>query len=272
MLLPGADYDVAWLRDRVDVVVNLISDVDRSKQALLQAAELVHGLHKPLINAPAKVLLTDRECVSQLLASTPNCYVPLTRRYQGEALLEMGVDLSFPLVVRVAGTHGGDEMERFSNRQAFAAFLRTRPATDFYVSDYVDYRSPDGLFRKYRFIFVGGEILPYHLGIDDKWKVHHISTDMANQPWMQAEEHKFLEHPQAVFGPSAYATLRAIQTIIGLDYFGIDCALDSKGRVVVFEVNASMLVHLRNEAFPYKTVPVLRIKSAFATMLQNKVA
>jgi hypothetical protein len=32
-----------------------------------------------------------------------------------------------------------------------------------------------------------------------------------------------------------------------------------------------MLVHLRNEAFPYKTVPVLRIKSAFATMLQNKV-
>jgi tetratricopeptide (TPR) repeat protein len=110
MLLPGADYDVAWLRDWVDVVVKLISDFDRSKQALLQAAELVHGLHKPLINAPAKVLLTDRECVSQLLASTPNCYVPLTRRYQGEAPLEMGIDLSFPLVVRVAGTHGGDEM------------------------------------------------------------------------------------------------------------------------------------------------------------------
>jgi hypothetical protein len=162
--------------------------------------------------------------------------------------------------------------ERFSNRQAFAAFLRTRPATDYYVSDYVDYRSPDGFFRKYRFIFVGGEILPYHLSIDDKWKVHHISTDMANQPWMQAEEHKFLKLPRAVFGPSAYATLRAIQTIIGLDYFGIDCALDSKGRVVVFEVNASMLVHRRNEAFPYKTVPVFRIKSAFATMLQNKVA
>lgn len=63
---------------------------------------------------------------------------------------------------------------------------------------------------------------------------------MANQPQMQAEEHKLLEHPQAVFGPSAYTTLRAIQTIIGLDYFGIDCALDSKGRVVVFEVSVPL--------------------------------
>jgi tetratricopeptide (TPR) repeat protein len=53
MLLPGADYDVAWLRDRCRCQIDF--RLDRSKQALLQAAELVHGLHKPLINAPAKV-------------------------------------------------------------------------------------------------------------------------------------------------------------------------------------------------------------------------
>ena len=32
------------------------------------------------------------------------------------------------------------------------------------------------------------EILPYHLAIGNDWKVHHLSTDMVNQPWMQREE------------------------------------------------------------------------------------
>ena len=50
-------------------------------------------------------------------------------------------------------------------------------------------------------------------------------------------------------------TIRRCETIrerIGLDYFGIDCGLDASGNLVVFEVNASMLVHDRNDRFPYK--------------------
>jgi hypothetical protein len=37
----------------------------------------------------------------------------------------------------------------------------------------------------------------------------------------------------------------------------------------VFEVNASMLVHERNDDFPYKAPFVLRIKLAFDAMLQK---
>ena len=37
--------------------------------------------------------------------------------------------------------------------------------------------------------------------------------------------------------------LQAIQQRIGLEYFGIDCGMDRSGNLVVFEVNASMLVH-----------------------------
>jgi glutathione synthase/RimK-type ligase-like ATP-grasp enzyme len=63
--------------------------------------------------------------------------------------------------------------------------------------------------------------------------------------------------------------LRAIQQRIGLEFFGIDCGLDRSGNLVVFEVNASMLVHEGNEEFPYKAPFVLRIKLAFDEMLRK---
>jgi len=57
---------------------------------------------------------------------------------------------------------------------------------------------------------------------------------------------------------------------IGLDYFGIDCALDSCGDLLVFEVNASMLVHDDNAEFPYKDPHVRAIKAAFDAMLRAR--
>lgn len=63
--------------------------------------------------------------------------------------------------------------------------------------------------------------------------------------------------------------MREIQARIGLEYFGIDCGLDRLGNLVVFEANASMLVHNRNEEFPYKARFVLRIKTAFDEMLRK---
>ena len=41
------------------------------------------------------------------------------------------------------------------------------------------------------------------------------------------------------------------------------------GNLVVFEVNASMLVHDQNVEFPYKAPFVRRIKSAFDDMLRK---
>jgi hypothetical protein len=93
---------------------------------------------------------------------------------------------------------------------------------------------------------------------------------MADHPWMQREEQAFLEDPASVFDPSHYRVLREIQQRIGLEYFGIDCGLDACGNLVVFEANASMLVHEQNEDFPYKAPFVLRIKSAFDGMLRKR--
>ena len=188
------------------------------------------------------------------------------------ATLEAAATFAMPILVRPAGTHGGDDFEKFDNASDAAAFVTRHPGAEHYLIEYLDYRSADGHFRKYRFIFVGDEILPYHLAIGLDWKLHHDSTDMIDHGWMQREEEGFLNDPTAFFTPSHCQALHAIRQAVDLGYFGIDCGLDATGQLVVFEVNASMLVHQHNENFPYKALFVERIRVAFDAMLEKMAA
>lgn len=268
------EYDVEGLKQDVQVVVNLISDADQAHALLPLVADLAGRFGKPIVNDPGKIQRTTRDAVAAVLEGIPGCRIPkILRQKAGSELaiatLQAALPSSSTVLARPAGTHGGDDFEKIEDPARLIALLAQRADTDRYFIEYIDYRSADGYFRKYRFIFVDGRILPYHLAIADGWKVHHDGTDMADHPWMQREEEAFLKNPAAVFNPSHYQVLEEIQQRIGLEYFGIDCGLDRSGNLVMFEVNASMLVHEQNEEFPYKAPFVLRIKSAFDEMLRK---
>jgi tetratricopeptide (TPR) repeat protein len=273
-LFLGSEYDADALKQGVQVVVNLISDADQAGLLLPLVDDLVGRLGLPTINPPRQIAKTTRDAVSRLLADIPGCRVAKVLRQKAGnelamATLQAELSSTFPILVRPVGTHGGDDFEKIDDPPALAALLAQRPDGDRYLIEYIDYRSADGYFRKYRFIFVDGQILPYHLAIADGWKVHHDNTDMVDHLWMQQEEAAFLNNPAAVFNSDHDRSLRKIRERVGLDYFGIDCGLDRSGNLVVFEVNASMLVHGQNEDFPYKTPFVVRIKSAFDDMLRK---
>jgi tetratricopeptide (TPR) repeat protein len=276
-LFAAREYDVEPMGRDVQVVVNLISDADQAHSLLPLASDLVGRLGKPTINDPRKIQRTTRDAVAELLAGIPGSAIPKALRHKAgadcsETALQAALPFAFPALARPVGTHGGDDFEKIEDGAALAVFLAQHPDIDHYLIEYIDYRSADGLFRKYRFIFVDDQILPYHLAISNDWKVHHVSTDMVNQQWMQQEEEAFLNDPTIVFNSGHYQVLRAIQQRIGLEYFGIDCGLDRSGNLVVFEVNASMLVHERNDDFPYKAPFVIRIKTAFDAMLRKFAA
>jgi tetratricopeptide (TPR) repeat protein len=269
----GRGYDIEALRQSADVVFNLISDADQAQSVFPWVIELVDRLDLPTINPPRQVQQTTREIVAQLLHGIPGCRIPKVLRLSAEVssitALEAAATFAMPVLVRPAGTHGGDDFEKFDNVSDVAGFVARRPDAEHYLIEYLDYSSADGHFRKYRFIFIGDEILPYHLAIGADWKLHHDSTDMIDHGWMQREEEAFLSDPHMFFNPGHYAALRAIRQAIGLEYLGIDCGLDADGQLVVFEVNASMLVHQQNESFPYKAPYVERIKLAFEAMLRK---
>jgi tetratricopeptide (TPR) repeat protein len=270
----SSEYDVELLKQDVQVVVNLVSDADQAGALLPLAADLADRLGKPIVNDPRKIQRTTRDAVAALLRGIPGCRIPKVLRQKtgsdlAVATLRAALSSSSTILTRPAGTHGGDDFEKIEDSAALMALLAQRPDTDRYFIEYIDYRSVDGYFRKYRFIFVNEQILPYHLAISSEWKVHHDSTDMVDHQWMQREEEAFLNNPAAVFNSGHYRVLREIQQRIGLEYFGIDCGLDRSGNLVVFEANASMLVHEHNEEFPYKTPFVHRIKLAFDEMLRK---
>jgi tetratricopeptide (TPR) repeat protein/glutathione synthase/RimK-type ligase-like ATP-grasp enzyme len=271
-LLPGIDYDYDLLRKHADVVVNLVSDADQGRDTLPLARDFVERLGRPVINHPDKISPTDRAAVAVALTGIPGCRVPRIAHLRQAQLRDDPAcidSFGLPVLLRVAGKHGGDDFELIKDKADIPVFLEASPAEDYYAIEYIDFSSADGYFRKYRFIYADGEVLPYHLAIGNGWKVHHYTTDMDKHAWMQQEEETFLRDPWSVFSPANLSTLQAIRQAIGLDYFGIDCSIDRNGEVVVFEVNASMLVHDDNAQFPYKNPYVAVIKRAFDAMLEK---
>jgi glutathione synthase/RimK-type ligase-like ATP-grasp enzyme len=63
--------------------------------------------------------------------------------------------------------------------------------------------------------------------------------------------------------------LERIQSVLGLDYGGIDFALNDKGEVLVFEANATMSVNLPNQdsRWNYRRPAFERVHAAVLQML-----
>jgi hypothetical protein len=152
---------------------------------------------------------------------------------------------------------------------ALASYLDMVPGDEFYLSDFHDYRSDDGYWRKYRLIFVDREVYPYHLTIGTEWKLHYYRVDMDGQAWMKPEEEAFLANWRSAFPDAKGEAVREVARRLDLDFAGIDCAIGRDGQVLLFEANPSMLVHLTESplAFPYKHRYVPRIFDAFGRML-----
>ncbi len=269
-LLPNIEPDLALLRQHGDIVLNLISDADQGRDMLAGAAALVEKIGKPVINHPSQILATSRDAIAQGLPAIPRCRVPRTMRARRDEVAALAEGFGFPLLLRTPGTHGGDAFEKIDAASEIDAFLAQHPVEDYYLTEFVDYRATDGFYRKYRMILVDGVLLPYHLAIHDDWKIHHFRTDMGNQRWMQDEEAAFLDNPGAVFAEPHQAALHEIARIVGLEFVGVDCSIDRAGDVLIFEVNASMLIHDDNADYAYKTPHVARIKATFDAMLARR--
>jgi hypothetical protein len=119
-------------------------------------------------------------------------------------------------------------------------------------------------------IFVDGRAYPYHLAIARDWLVHYWTAGMEQDAARREEERRFLAEPSAALGPGAMQAVEAVGQRLGLDYAGIDFGLLGDGRVVVFEANATMLVHPeRDPCFAYRNPSVEAIRAGFAAMLMR---
>ena len=263
--------------DRYDVVFNTIGDADLAEPSLAAVERFVTRCRKPVLNRPDRVMRTRRDRTAALLGGLEGVVVPRTVRVSGEAAARSGLralaeahGFRAPLLARPAGLHGGQGLVRAETLDD----LEGPPpaAGDHYLIDYVDYRSADGLYRKYRMLFVGGEPFAYHQAISDHWLVHHDTAGMVDHPQRRAEEARFLSEPGAIIGRAGVDAIARIGLALELEYCGVDFSVLADGRVLVFEANATMLAHREDPAglYAYKNPYVDAIAGAFQALLRAR--
>ena len=268
-------YDTAMELPPHHVVFNALGDADRAASALRIAATIVERSAAPAINAPSRVLATGRAGVTHALGTVAHVIAPRTRLLPRHDVTAEGLanaGFTFPLLLRSPGFHTGQHFVHVPSTQALPSLRDALPGDDLLAIEFLDGRSGDGNYRKYRVLFIDGRLYPLHLAISALWKVHYFSADMSARADHRAEEERFLTDMRAVLGDDVIAALERIDATLGLDYGGIDFGLDATGNVLVYEANATMAVFpaAPDERFAYRRPAVERVLHAAHALVRAR--
>ncbi len=235
---------------------------------------------RPFLNDPRRIPRVARDAAYARLHTLPGVGMPATHRVEAERLVAIadGACLNelpeFAWLLRPFDSHAGHGLVKIDDRAQLADRRERLTGDGFFVSSFVDYRSPDGLYRKYRVILIDGQPFAGHMGISEHWMIHYLNAGMADSTAKRAEEARFMARFDQDFARRHATALAAIHETIGLDYLGIDCAEDQDGRLLIFEVDPAMVVHAMDpiDVFPYKQPAMRRIFEAFRALLFKTAA
>jgi tetratricopeptide (TPR) repeat protein len=256
---------------RYDAVFVAIGESDAAAPHLRAAARFAATQTVPVFNQPASIERLGRVALSATFAGARHVRAVTTTRIARDRYAADGFPL--PHIVRPVDSHGGTNLARIDDGAQRAAYAASSSAELLYVAPYVDYRSADGYFRKYRIIFIDGEPFPFHLAISRNWMVHYYNAAMSEQQWMRDEEHAFLARPGDVFAGELAQALRETAALLPLEYVGIDCAIAPDGTLLVFEADNALIVHVLDDPvlFAYKHRYVPRILTALDALLRRRI-
>ena len=278
-VVPGVDLP-APLPDH-DVAIVIASDSEDCRDALRKVDAAVPRWPRPLLNPPALVGGLDRDKLHRLLGGIEGLTIPATLVVTRERLEEVtrstdmladiAADLAFPVIVRPRGSHAGNGLARIDGGAALARYLDGHEGDLFFISRFVDYASADGLFRKYRVVFVDGRAYACHMAIAERWDIWYLNAGMMESAGKRLEEETFMRTFDIGFGRRHQSALAAMADRVGLDYFTIDCAETRDGSLLIFEADNTAVVHNMDspELFPYKPPQMRKVFDAFAAMLER---
>ena len=279
-VVPGTDLP-SPLPDH-DVAIVIASDSDECRDALRIIDELAPRWPRPMLNPPRHVCNLDRDKLHRLLQGIEGLDIPATICVTSAqlsdvarsslALADIAAELQFPLIVRPRGSHAGVGLAKIDDRAAIGRYLAEWPEQEFFVSRFVDYANEDGLFRKYRVVFVDGRAYAGHMAIADRWDIWYLNAGMSDSAAKRLEEETFMRTFEIGFARRHATALAGMAERIGLDYFTIDCAENKRGDLLIFEADNTAVVHNMDspELFPYKPPQMSKIFEAFAAMLYGR--
>ncbi|MBR0856527.1 ATP-grasp domain-containing protein [Bradyrhizobium liaoningense] len=264
-----------------DVAIVVASDSEECREALAVIERAAPRWPRPLLNRPKLIANLDRDKLYRLISGIAGLDIPatvgatraqLTDLSHGRiACAEIVGELRYPMIVRPRGTHAGVGLAKIDDAGALAAYLAEREEQEFFVARFVDYVSPDGLYRKYRLAMVDGKPYACHMAIADRWDIWYLNANMAFNVEKRAEEAVFMLDFDHAFAARHKAALDEMSRRVGLDYFIVDCAENQQGELLVFEADNTAVVHNMDSpaVFPYKPPQMRKIFAAFTAMLSR---
>lgn len=257
-----------------DCLVNLITEPEQNAKVLENLRKVLRGLPGKVVNPPDAVLGSTRDKIARRLAGTPGLIVPKVIRLRGgkPALAERMFDqarLEAPLIIRRTGTHSGQIVGLFDSLETAAAAVDG--SGEYVATQFVDFRSADGMYRKYRIFFIGERPILRHMLVSDQWSVHaeDRARFMSERPELIAEERALFESDTDPLPPGVSETLREVRKRMALDFFGMDFGVTADGRVLLFEANATMCFFpfSPDTRFDYLTRSFAPAQAAFRALL-----
>jgi hypothetical protein len=265
-----------------DVAIVIASDSDECRDALDIIDRAAARWPRPILNPPRLVCNLDRDKLHRLLHGIEGLDIPATVCVTSAQLsdvarsnlsfADIAAELEFPIIIRPRGSHAGAGLAKIDDRAAIARYLAERPEQEFFVARFVDYANEDGLFRKYRVVFVEGRPYACHMAIADRWDIWYLNAGMSDSAAKRLEEETFMRTFDIGFARRHATALAGMAERIALNYFTIDCAENQCGELLIFEADNTAVVHNMDspELFPYKPPQMRKIFAAFAAMLYGR--
>ncbi len=262
-----------------DLLFVAVGESDENIPLLHELADIQSVWPRPVLNSPARIALLQRDSTCAMLGDAPGVVMPVSVRVARLTLAEIaaqqrGLDSVlahgvFPIIIRPVDSHAGRGLAKIERAEALQDYLLDMSENEFYISPFIDYRSADGQFRKYRIVLIAGRPYICHLAISSHWMIHYLNAGMAESAPKRAEEERGFAGFDTGFAVRHARALQAIHERMGLDYLGIDCAETPSGELLIFEVDSNMVVHALDpvEMFPYKQAQMQKVFAAFRDLL-----
>lgn len=264
-----------------DLITIAVSESQANHELLQQLAQALNVWRSPAFNRPEHIMLTARDRACKLIQGVTGVYMPATAQVSRPALqwlndghcalADMLPQGGFPLIIRPVDSHAGHGLEKIDSQQALIAYLANASEDEFFISPFVDYKSADGLYRKYRVVMVDGVPFAGHMGVSSHWMIHYLNAGMTDSAEKRAEEEQFMRSFDTDFALRHAKALKALSDRFGLEYLVIDCGETPVGDLLVFEVDPGAVVHSMDPPalFPYKAAHMQKVFTAFRAMLQR---
>lgn len=252
-------------------MINAVADPDTSSKSLGMLQRHLEETGTACFNHPTAVLATDRVRAAEKLAGIDGLMVPRALRVRVDEPAQIAAEaedagLGWPLIVRLAGTHRGESTVLVDSPEDVRTALRQVPwgGHDLYLTEYVDCRDADGLYRKLRLVVVDGEVFMRHQVIAHDWMVHVGDR----RPAYLEEEQRLLREFETTLKPAIATRAQAAAEALDMDYFGIDCSLRPDGQLLIFEANVLMDILINTMPLPNCwEEPIARIHEALVALL-----